>query len=168
MPKKRETSLTHILSETKPLIVNKLEKHRIHLLENFHNNLPSVIADPNQLQQVFLNLFLNAIDAIRQEGTIEIAARKLNSRDVSIYHKKNHFLQRGIRYVMVHFKDNGAGMNHKGAERVFEPFYTTKANGSGLGMSIVYRTLKENDATISVESTEGKGTTFTMFFKAGR
>jgi len=168
MPKKRETSLTHILSETKPLIVNKLEKHRIHLLENYHNDLPSVIADPNQLQQVFLNLFLNAIDAIRQEGTIEIAARKLNSRDVSIYHKKNHFLQRGIRYVMVHFKDNGAGMSHKGTDRVFEPFYTTKANGSGLGMLIVYRTLKENDATISVESTEGKGTTFTMFFKAPR
>ncbi len=167
MPKKRETSLPHILSETKPLIINKLEAHRIHLLEKFTDGLPSVIADPNQLQQVFLNLFLNAIDAIRQEGTIEIIARKLSRDELSAYRKTNHLLQTGIRYVVVHFKDNGAGMNQTGTDRVFEPFYTTKSNGSGLGMSIVYRTLKENDATISVQSAEGKGTIFTMFFKAG-
>ena len=167
MPKKRDTSLTHILSETKPLIISKLEKHRIHVIEKFSDDLPSVIADPNQLQQVFLNLFLNAIDAIRQEGTIEIVAHRLKRQELSIYRKSNHLLQRGIRYVIVHFVDNGAGMNHTGTDQVFEPFYTTKTHGSGLGMSIVYRTLKENDASISVESTEGKGTTFTMFLKAG-
>ena len=167
MPKKRDTSLTHILSETKPLIISKLEKHRIHVIEKFSDDLPSVIADPNQLQQVFLNLFLNAIDAIRQEGTIEIVAHRLNRQELSIYRKSNHLLQRGKRYVIVHFMDNGAGMSHTGTDQVFEPFYTTKTHGSGLGMSIVYRTLKENDASISVESTEGKGTTFTMFLKAG-
>ena len=58
-------------------------------------------------------------------------------------------------------------MSEKAAEKVFEPFYTTKTNGSGLGLSIVYRTLKENDAMIAVDSAEGKGTTFTIFFKAG-
>ena len=166
-PKKRDTSLPHIISETKPLISGKLEQHRIHLLENFSDDLPAVIADPNQLQQVFLNLFLNAIDAIRQEGTIEIAARRLDRHELSIYRKSNHLLHRGVDYVIVHFKDNGAGMSPTGKDQVFEPFYTTKSHGSGLGMSIVYRTLKENDASIGVDSTEGKGTTFTMFFKAG-
>jgi signal transduction histidine kinase len=57
-------------------------------------------------------------------------------------------------------------MSNAAAEKVFEPFFTTKSNGSGLGMSIVYRTLKENDAGISVQSAEGKGTTFSMYFKA--
>jgi len=166
MPKKQETSLASILAETKPLIVNKLDKQRIHLLEELQDGLPLVIADPNQLQQVFLNLFLNAIDAIRQEGTIHITACKLNSGDLRSSKKTDLLLKSGLPYVMVRFTDNGAGMNHHGAERVFEPFFTTKANGAGLGMSIVYRTLRENDATITVESSEGQGTTFTMIFKA--
>ena len=56
-------------------------------------------------------------------------------------------------------------MSPETAEKVFEPFFTTKTTGSGLGLSIVYRTLKENEAAIVVESTEGKGTTFTIFFR---
>ena len=67
---------------------------------------------------------------------------------------------------MVLFTDNGTGMSPATAEQVFEPFFTTKTSGAGLGLSIVYRTLKENDAAIVLESKEGKGTTFTMFFKA--
>jgi len=166
IPKKQRSSLESILAETKPLIINKLVKQRISLLEDFENDLPPVIADPNQIQQVFLNLFLNAIDAIKQEGTIEIAAYFLGGQKLVRFRKKNHLLPKGHQYVMVTFKDNGAGMSREASEKAFEPFYTTKSNGSGLGLSIVYRTLKENDATISVESVEGKGTTFTMFFKA--
>ncbi len=166
VPKKQPTSLQNILSEIKPLIINKLVKQRISLLEAFEKDLPLVIADPNQIQQVFLNLFLNSIDAIKQEGTIEIGASVLAGQKLARYRKKNHLLTKSSRYVLVTFKDNGAGMSHAAAEKVFEPFFTTKSNGSGLGMSIVYRTLKENDAGISVQSAEGKGTTFTMYFKA--
>jgi len=165
IPKKQNSSLESILAETKPLISNKLEKQRITLIENFETDLPPVNADPNQIQQVFLNLFLNAIDAIRQEGTISIKAQSLTQQKLSNYRKMNYLLPKGSRFIMVTFKDNGSGMVKGDVEKVFEPFFTTKTNGSGLGMSIVYRTLKENDATISVESTEGKGTTFTMFLK---
>jgi len=166
IPKKQPTSLQNILSEIKPLIINKLVKQRISLLEDFEKDLPLVIADPNQIQQVFLNLFLNSIDAIKQEGTIEVGASILAGQKLTRYRKKNHLLTKGARYVLVTFKDNGAGMSQPAAEKVFEPFFTTKSNGSGLGMSIVYRTLKENDAGISVQSAEGKGTTFSMYFKA--
>ncbi len=167
IPKKQSSSLRSILAETKPLISNKLEKQRITLVENFEEGLPPVNADPNQIQQVFLNLFLNAIDAIRQEGTITISAESLKRQELPRYIKMNHLLPQGSHFVKVTFGDNGSGMPKAAAEKVFEPFFTTKTNGSGLGMSIVYRTLKENDATISVESTEGKGTTFTMFYKTG-
>lgn len=67
---------------------------------------------------------------------------------------------------MVNFTDNGAGMSPHIAEQVFEPFFTTKTSGAGLGLSIVYRTLKENDAEIVLQSEEGRGTTFTIFFQA--
>ena len=166
VPKKQECSLESILAEIKPLIVNKLMKQRIELVESFADDLPPVIADPNQVQQVFLNLFLNAIDAIKQEGEIEVVARSVSPQKLAQYRKTNHLLRKGTKYISVEFTDNGAGMPPEAAEKVFEPFYTTKTNGSGLGMSIVYRTLKENDAAISVQSTEGKGTTFHMFFKS--
>ena len=167
-PKKQEASLTDILEETKPLISNKLSMHRIQLREDFEHHLPTVIADPHQLQQVFLNLFLNAIDAIKQEGSIEVSARKLNGDNIPSSLKTNSLIQSHLPYILVHFKDNGAGMSKSGVERVFEPFYTTKTNGSGLGMSIVHRTLQENDGSIWVESIEGQGTTFSMILKAGR
>ncbi len=166
IPKKQPTALQTILSEIKPLIISKLIKQRISLLEDFEKDLPLVIADPNQIQQVFLNLFLNSIDAIKQEGTIAVTARSLSGQKLARFRKKNPLLDRSSSCVLVAFKDNGAGMSREATEKVFEPFFTTKANGSGLGMSIVYRTLKENDASIIVESGEGKGTTFTMFFKA--
>ena len=165
-PKKQNSSLATILAETKPLISNKLEKQRIKLVEEFETDLPPVNADPNQIQQVFLNLFLNAIDAIRQEGVITVSASSPSRQKLTRYRKTNHLLEKGARYIMVTFQDNGSGMSKESAEKVFEPFYTTKTNGSGLGMSIVYRTLKENDASISVDSIEGTGTTFTMFLKS--
>lgn len=164
IPKKRITSLIDIFSETEPLIHNKLEKNSIELEESYPEDLPPIIADPNQVQQVFLNLMLNAIDAIKQHGTISIVAEELTKSKLSAAKKKLPILLSGAKYLQVTFSDNGTGMPPDIAEKVFEPFFTTKTTGSGLGMSIVYRTLKENDAAITLKSAEGKGTTFTIYF----
>lgn len=165
-PKKQPTSLKAIIVETKPLINNRLTKNHIQLHIDISSELPKIIADPHQLQQVFLNLFLNGIDAIKQQGRIDISASLTTKIRLQQYRKKYPALLQNSPYVVVLFTDNGTGMSPATAEQVFEPFFTTKTSGAGLGLSIVYRTLKENDAAIVLDTKEGKGTTFTMFFKA--
>ena len=165
-PDKRPTSLAAVIIETKPLINSRLIKNHITLHEDISCDLPKIIADPHQLQQVFLNLFLNAIDAIKQQGRIDISAHLPTRNELKQYRKDHPALLENSPYVVVDFTDNGTGMSPATAEQVFEPFFTTKTSGAGLGLSIVYRTLKENDAAIVLKSKEGKGTTFTIFLKA--
>jgi signal transduction histidine kinase len=165
-PNKRPTSLPSIVAETMPLINNRLSKNHITCTKEISTNLPRIIADSHQVQQVFLNLFLNAIDAIKEQGQIEIYASHLTPSMLKIYKKLHPALLGKGPYVIVRFTDNGTGMPSHVAEQVFEPFFTTKTSGAGLGLSIVYRTLKENDAEIVLDSKEGKGTTFTIFFRA--
>lgn len=131
----------------------------------YESDLPKVLADPNQIQQVFLNLFLNSIDAIHGEGIIKVTTKLIHGPDLESYKRKYPAILTRDRYVLLRFFDNGVGMSQETAEKVFEPFFTTKTTGSGLGLSIVYRTLKENDAAIAVSSMEGNGTTFTIFFR---
>jgi len=158
--------LAKIIDETKPLINSRLTKNHIVLHEAISRDLPHIIGDPHQLQQVFLNLFLNAIDAIKQQGRIDISAGLPSKARLQQYRKEYPAILQNVPYAVVHFTDNGTGMSPATAEQVFEPFFTTKTSGAGLGLSIVYRTLKENDAAIVLKSKEGKGTTFTIFFKA--
>lgn len=165
-PQKSPTALESILAETKPLINNRLVKSNIILKEELSNRLPPIVADPHQVQQVFLNLFLNAIDAICQQGIITVRANLIGLKEVKLYKKEYPGILSDIPYVVVHFTDNGSGMEQSVADQVFEPFFTTKSSGAGLGLSIVYRTLKENDAEIVLKSAEGKGSTFTIFFRA--
>ncbi|MBU1564831.1 MAG: hypothetical protein KJ630_04285 [Proteobacteria bacterium] len=166
-PNKRPTSLRSIITETMPLINNRLNKNNITLSEDVSDQIPRIIADSHQVQQVFLNLFLNAIDAIRAQGHIEIYASYCTPSMLRYYRKKYPaLLMGGHNYVILRFTDNGTGMPPHVADQVFEPFFTTKTSGAGLGLAIVYRTLKENDAEIVLDSKEGKGTTFTIFFRA--
>lgn len=165
-PNKRPTSLSSIVAETMPLINNRLSKNRITLAQDVSDQLPRIVADPHQVQQVFLNLFLNSIDAIKEQGHIEIYASFLTPSMLKYYKKRYPALLGMHKYVILRFTDNGTGMPPHVAEQVFEPFFTTKTSGAGLGLAIVYRTLKENDAEIVLESNEGKGTTFTIFFRA--
>lgn len=165
VPNTHPTSLDEIISETKPLLGNKLIKHNITLEERIVPGLPLIAADPNQMQQVFLNLMLNAIDAIRQDGAIEIRADLLEGNRLGGYRKIHPGLLTSEKYIHVQFRDNGTGMDPEVMEKVFEPFFTTKSTGTGLGLSIVYRTLHENGAAITVNSLPGKGTTFSMFFQ---
>lgn len=167
-PKKIRTSLVDIINDTRPLIKVKLDKKNIGLKELYEKDLPQIFADPNQLQQVFLNLMLNSIDALDCNGIIEITANHLQQNERKRYQKIFPAVKDECEYVVARFKDNGPGMTPEVAENVFEPFFTTKHNGAGLGLSIVYRILKENNAAIYVECSKPGATTFIIFFEADR
>lgn len=109
-------------------------------------NLPLLRINPDQIQQVFINIMLNALDAMPSGGRLSVLMRKKGA------------------FVEVIFSDTGAGIDESVADRIFDPFFTTKplGKGTGLGLSICYGIIKEHNGTISVKSKKGEGTVFTI------
>jgi signal transduction histidine kinase len=110
-------------------------------------NLPNLFIDTVQLKQVFSNLILNACEAVEEEGKLSISTS---------FTEKNS--------ILVEIEDNGPGMEAKVKERIFEPFYTTKKGGTGIGLSIVNNVLQAYGGEITVESEEDSGTKFSIDF----
>jgi PAS domain S-box-containing protein len=165
VPSRRLVSLIKVMEDIKPLVHSRLQKKRVTLIEDYESGLPDILADPSQVQQVFLNLILNSLMAMkRTDGQICIRARYIGGDRSEFQAAKFSWLLPDNNYVAVYFSDDGCGMEPEVREKIFEPFFTTRHDGSGLGLSIVYRILKENSAGITVESSPVSGTTFTIFF----
>lgn len=149
MGRKTETDLNELLEETITLIRRQLEKSRITLAKDYQQ-LPEVRVNTNEMQQVFLNILLNAKDAIaatgRGKGTISVSTRA--EPDL----------------ITVRIGDDGIGMDEETRTRLFEPFFTTKevGRGTGLGMSISFGILKSHGGQIKVDSTPGKGSAISV------
>lgn len=111
-----------------------------------------VAADPDQLKQVFWNLGLNAIQAMPSGGRLTLAVRRHEPED-------------GSAWAVVEFTDTGGGIPPEEVDRIFDPFYTTKADGTGLGLAISRRIVEHLGGWIEVVSKEGQGTTFNVFIK---
>jgi len=109
-----------------------------------------VLADQGQLEQVFANLFANAVDAMGGAGDLRVRVTS------------------GAQSVAVTVSDTGRGIPRESLDKIFEPFFTTKDRGTGLGLAIVYNIVKKHNGDITVGSEEGKGTTFTVTLPAGR
>jgi PAS domain S-box-containing protein len=163
--RKVKTSLKDIITETKPLIGNRLYEMDIELKEKYEKDLPSIKVDFNQIQQVFLNLILNSIEAFQNSGLIEIIAEKVDETKKEKFRLTYPELKDDSSYVAVNFRDNGPGLKHEIVDKIFEPFFTTKHTGSGMGLSIVYRILKENNATIHLDDSVDNGVAFIIFFE---
>lgn len=113
------------------------------------DDLPCVHADPGQLEQVFTNIIVNAIDAMSQQGALEVTTRAAFNAPGE------------AQYAEILFADSGCGITPENLERVFEPFFTTKevGKGTGLGLFICYGIIEKHGGTIDIESKLGKGTT---------
>lgn len=138
---------------------------RIRLVVDLDENLPVIEGDVSQVKQVILNFIVNSADAIgEQNGQIKISTFKqvLNRKKLGILYNGTH-MEEG-EYVVLEVKDSGCGMSKSLQKKIFDPFVTTKATGSGLGLSAVLGIVKAHQAGLKVRSEEEKGTTFRIFF----
>ncbi len=119
-------------------------------------SLPPLLADENQLTQVFLNLVKNAKEALGTKGRIQLATRMVTDFQIIGGGTK------GGKMACVEIKDNGCGIRPDDIEKIFTPFFTTKAKGNGLGMAISLKIIKDHGGNIKIDSTAHEGTTVTV------
>lgn len=147
----QNTNILQTLNESRKLLEQQFKSRGIEVKMEIKGEIPSIYCNPFQLEQVFINLYTNARDAIEMngkgEGHINIS--------VSVFEKDKRFIE-------VFFSDDGCGMNTETQNRAFDPFYTTKevGKGTGLGLSVSYGILSKINGSMMIESTPGKGTCF--------
>ncbi len=153
--------LNKIISDVLLLLKRSIPK-KIEIRTNLQENLPFVEGDPSQLNQVVMNLCLNAIQAMPDGGRLEIETFTASSDSLSPTVLENPAVE---NYVTVTVSDTGIGMDEKVCEHIFEPFFTTKevGRGTGLGLATVYGIIRNHEGEIMVESEIGKGTTFKFY-----
>jgi len=139
---------------------HQLKVHEIDVTLDLDPDLPEILAEHNRLEQVFINLVSNAIDAMDEKNSHPDGTD--NDKQLTITSNLE-----GDR-VTVYVSDTGTGMSEEVQAKLFEPFFTTKkvGKGTGLGVSISYGIVKDYDGDISIESKVGKGTTFKLTFPA--
>jgi len=147
-----EVDLNSVLEETLTLVQHPFKTAQVNVVRNYAEKLPPVLGSTTRLQQVFLNLFMNARDAMPSGGMLEVRTGAHNGS------------------VEIEVSDTGAGIPPEHIHRIFDPFFTTKATGrgTGLGLSVSYGIIKEHAGKVDVRSTPGKGTSFRLEFPVAR
>ncbi len=147
-PKLAPVDLQELIMHAIKLVKPDLQAKKIKVVQSFNTNKSRIImADADMLTQVFLNLFLNAIDAMEENGILEIAIKE----------------DKEILTVII--RDSGNGIPKENLSRIFDPFFTSKKDGTGLGLAIVHRIMESHQGEITVNSQPGKGTTFFLHFR---
>ena len=141
-------NIGQVINDALKLINNQLVISNIQLKLDIAKDLPLIKGKSKDLQQVFINMFLNAINAMPNRGTISIKADKISES-----------------YIKVDLSDTGTGIKPQDLEHIFDPFYTTKevGSGTGLGLSLSYGIIRTHNGRIEVKSELNKGTTFSIF-----
>jgi two-component system NtrC family sensor kinase len=153
-PSRGQRSLTDVnalIENVLALTAKRLQRSNVTVHRQLARNLPLINVVADQIKQVFLNIVINAIEAMPQEGELIITTRLENGKRG----------QEG-RWLRVSFADNGVGLSPEELEHIFEPFYTTKSRGTGLGLSVSYGIVQRHDGHIDVKSVSGKGTLFSV------
>ena len=147
-----EVDLNSLIEDTLVLVQHPFKTAQVNVIKNYTEQLPLVLGSATRLQQVFLNLFMNARDAMPGGGMLEVRTAARNGS------------------VEVEVADTGMGIPAEHLQRIFDPFFTTKASGrgTGLGLSVSYGIIKEHAGKVDVRSTPGKGTAFRLEFPVAR
>lgn len=151
-PALRSGCIDDVIIDSVTLLDSQLKKKKIDIYIDLAETVSPVIFDPLKIQQVFINILINAMDALPSGGMIRITSMlEHRSPDNS-----------GLLAVSV--SDTGSGIPRENIPKIFDPFFTTKPEGTGLGLSITHKILEQHGATIDIESSIGQGTTFIMRF----
>jgi signal transduction histidine kinase len=140
--------MKELMDRTLRLVKNQIMLSGVELEKNVENDLPAIKGKPHDLVQAFLNIVINAIQAMDESGTLTIET-----------------CQGPAGYNQINITDTGAGIKPADMNHIFDPFYTTKTvgEGTGLGLSLVYGIIRSHGGYIEVNSKLGKGTTFAIF-----
>ena len=156
-----------------PVNLNLLISQTAEAMRRLHENItidldlaavPTVEADQGQIEQILLNLFINAADAMPEGGEFRLITAPVTHRQM----QGRPYTPNPGRYVRLTARDSGRGMDKKTLARIFDPFFTTKTmgRGTGLGLAAVYGIVKGHGGYVDVESTVGQGTTFMIYLPA--
>ncbi len=146
----QETDCAEMLESVLKLLSYRIVKERVSIARHFEENIPGIMISPNKLQQVFLNLITNALDAIKENDG--------GKREINIY------MCCEDAYLKITLADTGSGMDHESIQRVFEPYYTTKPSGegTGLGLSLSCGIIEQYGGEITCDSKPGIGSSFVI------
>jgi signal transduction histidine kinase len=145
-PEKTSANINQIINKTLSMLENEFRLRHIHVDRDLSGDIPDVLVDVNQMHQVFVNLLLNAAEASQDNGVINIRSWMVSA----------------LGRIRVEIADNGCGIAPEHLTKVFEPFFTTKPKGTGLGMAVTYRIIRNHQGEIEVSSQPGEGTRFTL------
>ena len=163
-------SINDLITELNKMLRRLIGEH-IQLKTVLKENLPPIEADPGQIQQILVNLVVNARDAINQETDKDdhrIITIETDTVELDLKYVEHHAGSHTGRHVVFAVSDTGIGMSEEVREKIFEPFFTTKEvnRGTGLGLSTVYGIVKQNNGCIYVYSEPGMGSTFKIYWPA--
>lgn len=142
------SNLNEVIDSTLTLLTKSAENSRVEIRTALDPRLPSVRLDPDQIRQVLLNLMLNSIQAMPEGGRLEIGTR----------------FNMDTKKVTVAIKDEGVGISQEDLDRIFDPFFSTRPEGTGLGLSVSHQLVENNGGTISVRANPGSGVSFCLEF----
>jgi len=157
-----------VLEKSLQLVGHRLYQKQIKLTRQWGANVDTIRADADQLEQVFLNFFLNAMDAMDQGGELSVSTDIRGTDewfDAVASSNGNGAVHEVLR---ISIRDNGAGIRAEDISHVFDPFFTTKDYGTGLGLSVVHGIVQEHGGHIEVESELSKGTAFHILLPLAR
>ncbi len=147
VPQKKIESINLLLDKTMSLVEHHTSFHDIEVIKEYDPKLPKILIDPSQIEQVFMNILINASQAMPTSGRLTIQTGVME--------------QENILYTRV--TDTGMGISEENLQKIFDPFFSTKGNaGTGLGLSVSYGIIENHGGTIEVASTLGGGTSFTI------
>ncbi|MCK4431974.1 MAG: cache domain-containing protein [Candidatus Aminicenantes bacterium] len=146
LPQKAFSDVNDIINRTLNLLKNQVSFYNISIIKELGLNLPQIELDKNKIEQVFWNLMFNASEAMPDGGKLTIISKFSQNK----------------KYIEVIFMDTGVGIPKENINKLYDPFFTTKSSGTGLGLAVSYGIIKQHLGQIEVESEQGKGSTFTV------